>query len=787
MRRSPVTAVPALALAIFGAALGFTGLSAGEAEAAPRCTGANITGAGSSVQRIAQQSVWASGFSASACPGGPEVGYESIGSGAGLARWGALGGSWAGSGTAFIGTDEAPTASQITSIRTAAGGGAHVLVVPVAQAAIAVIVHPPAGCELEEITNQQLESVWRGIVKRWDKIDTASGAGCVAAPITRIVRKDDSGTTYQFKRYLGTIGLGKLACTNPSRTWTELAPITGTEDENVVWPVNGSGGCLESTLSPVVRPASGGGVAEVEKVNATAGSIGYAALPDVEATAEAGVTHSLKLQNNGLVKLVKATFAEPSVEAWHESNCYGAKYTVPAAGRVGGGSGLDVDWAQVFGASNKVGGDNYPLCGLSYVVTLDGSHYSSAGFSAGVGVSVFDYVDEYLVRTVGQEDLLGNFYAPPPSATSSANDVLGAARHAAEWLNTPRSRIYWGADVDGDVYLAEEPGGEDAPWGASTWDRFEEHAGKGLSILHFGQPPPWEAARHGEKLFAEYPLDLTRERGAIPMITMATGWLPEPASCKTEPGSPKCKEEEKKWEKDPELGRVSLAEINSGTYDKVFEEWAKKAAEYEHPFFLRWAWEMNGWWYRWGREAKESPELYVAVWRRLHDIAEHAGAKNVTWVWCPNVSGSETTSLKSLWPGDAYVDWTCMDGYNRGGTSWESFSEVFSRTYEELRDVGDGKPIMIGETASSEIGGSKPAWIEAALGSLPGSFPGVNAFVWFNWNIVEREGEVEVEHDWPIESSMASTEAFASGISTSYYAPGEFGFLPGLESVAPLG
>ena len=37
-------------------------LSAGSAAAAPSCTGSNITGRGSSLQKIAEQNVWAPSF-----------------------------------------------------------------------------------------------------------------------------------------------------------------------------------------------------------------------------------------------------------------------------------------------------------------------------------------------------------------------------------------------------------------------------------------------------------------------------------------------------------------------------------------------------------------------------------------------------------------------------------------------------------------------------------------------------------------------------------------------------
>ena len=94
---------------------------------------------------------------------------------------------------------------------------------------------------------------------------------------------------------------------------------------------------------------------------------------------------------------------------------------------------------------------------------------------------------------------------------------------------------------------------------------------------------------------------------------------------------------------------------------------------------------------------------YVLAWKHVHDIFTSVGATNVTWVWCINVEGSGETSMSELYPGDSYVDWIGMDGYNWGGTSghsWQSFTSVFSQTYTDIQSLAPSKPIIIAETAS---------------------------------------------------------------------------------------
>jgi hypothetical protein len=329
-------------------------------------------------------------------------------------------------------------------------------------------------------------------------------------------------------------------------------------------------------------------------------------------------------------------------------------------------------------------------------------------------------------------------------------------------------KVYWGAWMDGDVY---SPGQGDAPWNSSTWSTFENHAGKKASIVHFGQPAPWQQE------FAASPLELARAGntptagdGALPLMDMGAG-------CKI---GKECHSQETVAEE--ESNRVSLAEINEGKYDSYYKSWAEAVANYKYPFFFRWAWEMNGSWFKWGRDAAKAPAEYVQAWRHIHNITATAGATNITWVWCPNVDFSGSTPVAQLYPGDSYVDWTCLDGYNRGESI---FTSLFGGSYSNITgSVAPSKPLMIGETATTSGGGhmAQPNWIDEGLSSLPTAFPKIKALVWFNWNIVE-EGR---EWEWPIEWTTGGQSAFARQISSPYFAGSEFGEPPLLQPIKAL-
>jgi hypothetical protein len=292
--------------------------------------------------------------------------------------------------------------------------------------------------------------------------------------------------------------------------------------------------------------------------------------------------------------------------------------------------------------------------------------------------------------------------------------------------------ILWGAYIEGPATYGSRYG--NVPWDLGTWRLFESHARKKVSIVHWGIRPPWEAsfdyhlAEH-EKIAAA---------GALEVLDMSSGSVP-------------------------------LREVADGRYDREISEWARQARTFSEAFFLRWDWEMNANWFPWGAQSNaNSPALYVRAWRHVHDLVRRAGARNVTWVWCPNATFSGDTPLAPLYPGDRYVDWTCLDGYNKGGSLRESFTELFAASYDALLQIAPSKPIMIGETGTVEDGGRKAGWIRDALAALPGRFPQVKAFLWFNWKITERRSTWR----WQIESSRSARSAFARAIASPYFAPG---------------
>jgi len=223
--------------------------------------------------------------------------------------------------------------------------------------------------------------------------------------------------------------------------------------------------------------------------------------------------------------------------------------------------------------------------------------------------------------------------------------------------------------------------------------------------------------------------------------------------------------------KDLEAGQIPLVnwepagidfhDIASGALDDVIKARAAGAKALGKELFLDFAAEMNGDEAWSGNDAA----LYVMAYRHIHDLFVAAGADNVVWAWCPNVTDTDGSNKSTLsyYPGDAYVDWTGVDGYNWGGGSgfaWQSFQEVFKDIYPLLAKIG--KPILIGEMASDETGGDKAAWIDGIVPTLQGEFPLIKGVVWF---------DVRKERAWQIDSSVATLSAYQRFAADPYMNP----------------
>jgi hypothetical protein len=327
-----------------------------------KCEGSPVTGEGSSLQKLAQAN-WKEHIFDTEIFGGcgasaPTVTYTTASSGCGLDAMGAGTpaseckgfsgdeGEWTKAGyrdgnVRFGGADFAPTPEEEEHINNGPNGAGQpgsgkIHVIPVAGAAITVVVHFPSGCILKSpgtgtadsgvgtvnedvstggvndpkgaptgdlysnqtvrvhITDQKLEEIWQGHITKWGEIvpeadfvaEGAHEAGsspstCAGEPIYRIVREDTSGTTYNFKHFLAL--LPSFNNEGGAKLWTSSSSKVGSE--NIAWPVgskeeppspvNSSTNVCEENTNHICHAKEGSGGSLSNAVIATSGSIGY--------------------------------------------------------------------------------------------------------------------------------------------------------------------------------------------------------------------------------------------------------------------------------------------------------------------------------------------------------------------------------------------------------------------------------------------------------------------------------------------------------------------------------
>jgi hypothetical protein len=191
--------------------------------------------------------------------------------------------------------------------------------------------------------------------------------------------------------------------------------------------------------------------------------------------------------------------------------------------------------------------------------------------------------------------------------------------------------------------------------------------------------------------------------------------------------------------------------INNGSYDAVIRKFATDAKTYGYPVILSPFHEMNGNWSPWsGTINNNTPAKFITAWRHVYDLFKEVGASNVMFALVynnysvPNVVGNQ---IPDYYPGDAYVDYIGLDGFNFG-TPWLSFKSIFDAPLKKI--VGYNKPIYIFSTGSVP-GTGKAAWITDALGVQVYNYP-IVGWVWFN-----QDG---YDGNWLVNSDSASLDAF---------------------------
>jgi hypothetical protein len=167
-------------------------------------------------------------------------------------------------------------------------------------------------------------------------------------------------------------------------------------------------------------------------------------------------------------------------------------------------------------------------------------------------------------------------------------------------------------------------------------------------------------------------------------------------------------------------------DIARGAQDDYISGFARSLAGFHGVVYLRYAHEMNGFWYPWAR----GPRQYVAAWRRIVSIFRAVGAHNVRFVWSvnPNMFQPRSAWLRALrryWPGSRFVDAVGSTMINFGGRR----NYRVNRFVPRLRMLHGlyHKPVMLTETNTAYRGHVR--WLRDLRHLLRRS-PWIDAVVW---------------------------------------------------------
>lgn len=435
-----------------------------------KCAGADTSGRGASFARDAH--TWFNqNFRVNYCAGTPGAGvldmaYDAAGSGAGR-----LSMKVRNDAPRFGMTDEPPSTTDVAQMNAGTGNNppasdanpndnGQIHVVPAAVGAVAPLVNFPNGCEAADLpaasktstdpalirvrfTKAQFEEIWAqgetGATPTpyltWKTVFPALDAvPACEKPIIRVVRFDDSGTTFTFKDYLDTI--------DPAEGWlTTYGPGSGAKTRT--WPGAefGGGGQCGATEAPGKKPdnedhltsgCANGNAFLVQTLKATDGSVGYS---DISTARSEGLAVNpaggdvdqfwTQIENGS------GEFTEPTknpngfrTDGQKGANCEKTTFTDVPATTLG-------NWESASGVNSAEG---FGICTLTYglVFNDNAAVWGNTPAEEAKARTVKDYWLSVL-SSGSQNGLLGADYSPLPAG------ILAIAKAGIEgiiWAGT---------------------------------------------------------------------------------------------------------------------------------------------------------------------------------------------------------------------------------------------------------------------------------------------------------------------------------------------------------------
>ncbi len=248
-------------------------------------------------------------------------------------------------------------------------------------------------------------------------------------------------------------------------------------------------------------------------------------------------------------------------------------------------------------------------------------------------------------------------------------------------------------------------------------------------------------------------------------------WQPENINCKTDASDPD-------------------TQIASGMWDSYITSFFNAAKNFlagpdgvygtsdDRRLYIRFAHEANGNWYPWSPAysgSTDTPADYVNMWIHVVTMARNMGldSDHLQFMWNVNATDSGPYTAEQLFPGNSYLNWVSIDGYNWGTSqswsSWQTASQVFSNMIGRVRNLST-LPLAIPEvgsvsyTSTGESVPAKAAWINDLFTNFIPTY-NIKMICWFN---TDQSGE----KDWAIFGGKYGDQTYQSYKAYSEYASG---------------
>jgi hypothetical protein len=286
---------------------------------------------------------------------------------------------------------------------------------------------------------------------------------------------------------------------------------------------------------------------------------------------------------------------------------------------------------------------------------------------------------------------------------------------------------------------------------------------RGVSVGIF---PSGNGPLYGD--FAELDAYINLAGGVVPkLVSVFSAWVPEGSTSYLHPNTDDLMLFYNRypgsllvWTWEP-FG-VTLQQINSGAHDAYIDEVARRIGAVGKRVLIRFAHEMNGnWSWPW---LNQPPADYIAAWKRIVSRFRSLGVTNVEWVWSPNTVtvGGSAKDFTPWYPGDAYVDWTALDGYNWGTvhTGWRTFRESFEYSTGLITALSP-RGLIIAETgchSRGPNGESKGDWFRQMAAELKQNFPRLLGLI-YSHMIHQRNGE---DAEWRVDMPITALDDWQS-------------------------